>query len=314
MNTTPTDKLVLTIAIPYYSGLDYLRSAIESVLLQTSPNWKCIIIDDCGGESAESLVRHFDTDKIHYVNNGITLGLAANWNRAIELVETPLLTIFHADDVMGENYVQNTIDAFLRNPQISAAHCRAQLIDEKNDSIRSIVHKAKDVLRPRDAVGDLLLRGDKGLRSLALADWIICPTLTYRTDIIKGMMFNTDLKFATDLEFISRLFFADHSILSRTEIDYSYRIHKNSQTTKMKNDGLRFIEEWVVISWIGHVGKLKMWTGTRIFASIKPVLRAHMLYEAINLLRKFRLKSSLKLACWAIYRPPAAKLRLIDLD
>jgi hypothetical protein len=160
----------------------------------------------------------------------------------------------------------------------------------------------------------MVLRGDKGLRSVTLADWIICPTLTYRTDIVKGMKFNNNFKFATDLEMISRLFFADHLILSRNDIDYSYRIHKNSQTTKMKHNGLRFIEEWAVISRIGRVSKLRKWNETRLAAAIKPVLRAHMIYEALNCLRKFHLRSAVTLISWAIYRPPVEKLRLFDFD
>jgi glycosyltransferase involved in cell wall biosynthesis len=288
--------------------------AIESVLRQTSSNWQCIVIDDCGGESAELLVRGYSTEKIRYVSNGKTLGLSANWNRAIELAETPLLTIFHADDVMGENYVMNTIEAFSRHPEISAAHCRAQLIDEENILVTSPIHRSKDILKPRGARGDLLLQGDKGLRSITLADWIICPTLTYRTSVVKGMTFNRNLKFATDLEFIARLFFADHSILSRNEIDYLYRIHKNSQTTKMKHNGQRFIEEWIVISWIGNVGKCRKWNGTRFIAATKPVLRAHLLYEATSLVWKFQFKSAFSLIRWAIYKPPAKKLLSPNLN
>jgi len=314
MSATDTDKLILTIAIPYFSGLGYLRSAIESVLSQTCTNWQCMIIDDCGGESAEALVRDFCTDKLQYFNNGKTLGLSANWNRAIELAETPLLTIFHADDVMGEHYVQNTIDAFSRYPEISAANCRAKLINDTGDSVNSVTHRTKSVLRPRCTGSDLLLRGDKGLGSITLADWIICPTLTYRTDIIKSMKFNNNLRFATDLEFISRLFFAEHSILSRNEFDYSYRIHKNSQTTKMKHDGLRFIEEWAVISWIGQVSKLRSWNLTRMFAATKPILRTHILCEALSSLRRFQFKSTITLICWAIYKPPVDKLQSIDLE
>lgn len=284
------------------------------MLRQTSSNWQCIVIDDCGGENAELLVQGYRSDKVTYVNNGKTVGLSANWNRAIELAETPLLTILHADDVMGENYVMNTINAFAQHPEVAAVNCRVQLIDEKNNPVTTFVHKSKNMLKPRGARGDLLLCSDKGLRTITLADWIICPTLTYRTSVVKGIPFNCNLKFASDLEFLARLFFADHSIFSRKEIDYFYRIHENSQTAKMKSDGLRFLEEWAVISWIGRVGKLKKWNRTRILASIKPILRAHILYEALKSLQKFRFKTAIKLIFWAIYQPPKDKLHLFDLN
>ena len=305
---------LLTIAIPYFSDLHHLRLAIESVLRQSSSEWQCIVIDDCGGESAEPLVSGYCSDKVKYVNNGKTLGLSANWNKAVALSDTPLLTIFHADDEMGENYVLNTIETFKQFPEIAAAHCRARLIDNESNQASSIAHNIKAILRPGNPSTDLLLLGDKGLRSVTLADWIICPTLTYRTEIIKSMTFNTKLKFATDLEFIARLFFAEHQIMGRKEIDYSYRVHKNSQTTKMKNDGLRFLEEWNVVSWIGQVSKLRKWRGTAIWAATKPVLRAHMLYEALRFLRGSRFAPALMLIYWALYKPPKDKLRLFDLN
>src|SRR5437016_5010424 len=36
----------LTVAIPFYKGQDYLRRAIESVLRQSSPDWRLVVCDD----------------------------------------------------------------------------------------------------------------------------------------------------------------------------------------------------------------------------------------------------------------------------
>ncbi len=301
----------LTVAIPYYSGLEYLRLAIESLLRQSNSNWNCIVIDDRGGESAEQLVRGFSSEKIIYLKNETTLGLSSNWNRLIQLTETELLTIFHADDVMGENFINNTLASFANYPEIAASHCRARLIDDKGRSVSSINQIIKNFVRFSFHKDSLKLKGDRGLRSIALANWIICPTLTYRTQILKEIKFNNSLNFACDLELIARLLFADLIIHSRNEYDYSYRTHKGSQTARMKQLDQRFQEEWAVISWIGKTGEQRDWHRTRFVSRFKPILRMHMAFEAFMHLLHSEAKLAMRLLWWAIYKPPTRQIYFV---
>jgi glycosyltransferase involved in cell wall biosynthesis len=306
-----TLKPGLTVAIPYYSGLEFLRQAIESLLRQTNGNWQCIVIDDQGGDSAEQLVKEFNCEKITYFRNDKTLGLSFNWNRAIDLTETELITIFHADDLMGELYIENTLEAFRSNPKIAASHCRAHLIDAEGKNVKSIGQMIKNLIRVCLREESSILNGDQGLRSITLADWIICPTLTYRTQTLKELKFNNSLNFACDLELIARLLFSDSIISSRNEYDYSYRVHRDSQTARMKNFGHRFQEEWAVISWIGKIAKLRGWKRTRFVASIKPILRAHIICEGILNLIRGEGKIAMRFFWWAAYKPPTGQILFI---
>jgi glycosyltransferase involved in cell wall biosynthesis len=308
MNSPHADLPILTIAIPYYSGLNYLRSAIESVLRQTCTNWQCIVIDDCGGESAEQLIQEFNSEKITYFRNDKTLGLSSNWNRAVDLAETELITIFHADDLMGELFIENTLETFRNNPKIAASHCRAHLIDAEDKKVASIGQIIKNLVRVCLREEFPILKGDRGLRSITLADWIICPTLTYRTQTLKDLRFNNSLNFACDLELIAQLLFSDLIISSRNEYDYSYRVHHDNQTARMKNSGQRFQEEWLVISWIGEIAKYRGWKKTRFVASFKPILRAHIVVEGILNLFKGNSKIAIQLLWWAVYKPPTSQI------
>src|SRR5437762_3520341 len=102
----PNPPRTITLAIPYYRGLDYLRRAIESVVRQTSSNWRLLVIDDGSDEPAESTVAHFREPRVGYLRNTSTLGMAGNWNRCLDLAQTDLVTILHADDELLPNYVQ----------------------------------------------------------------------------------------------------------------------------------------------------------------------------------------------------------------
>jgi hypothetical protein len=42
---------MITVCIPYYSGLAYLRRALDSVVAQSCDQWRAIVCDDRGPEA-----------------------------------------------------------------------------------------------------------------------------------------------------------------------------------------------------------------------------------------------------------------------
>src|SRR2546423_1034940 len=71
----------LTIAIPFYKGQAYLRLAIESVLRQSSSDWRLIVCDDGPEPGTAEVVAAFADPRIRYLKNERNLGMAGNWNR-----------------------------------------------------------------------------------------------------------------------------------------------------------------------------------------------------------------------------------------
>ena len=92
MDQGPTagERPRLTITIPYFRGIDYLREAIESVQRQTLVDWELIVVDDHSPEPAEQLVLALHDPRVSYVRNEQNLGLSGNWNRCLTLATTPL--------------------------------------------------------------------------------------------------------------------------------------------------------------------------------------------------------------------------------
>ena len=60
----------VTIAIPFYSGLDYLRLALDSLRAQDCDEWLGIVVDDAGPDpEARQLVESYDDPRLSYVRN-----------------------------------------------------------------------------------------------------------------------------------------------------------------------------------------------------------------------------------------------------
>jgi glycosyltransferase involved in cell wall biosynthesis len=232
----------ITYAIPYYRGLAFLKKTIQSVFAQDNPDWKIIVVDDRGGEDAELLVQSFNDDRLSYVRNDTTLGLAANWNTAMSLATTEFVTILHADDELLPNYTDVVTTLMTAHPEATAVHCRTLIIDENGNGSWSLPDAIKKVIRPhnRDNVTTI---GESGLWSLVRGQWIFCPTMCYRKTHFPSEGFSSDWMMVLDLELMSRILLKGGVIVGSPVVAYKYRRHSSNQTVKLTNSNKRFEEE-----------------------------------------------------------------------
>ena len=76
----------VSICIPSYNQVKYLRRTIDSVLSQTYSDYEIIITDDSSTDIVFNLVREYEsTGKIQYFKNKTPYGSPENWNEAIRL-------------------------------------------------------------------------------------------------------------------------------------------------------------------------------------------------------------------------------------
>ena len=97
----------VTVLMPIYNAEKYLRDAIDSLLCQTSKDWKLICIDDGSIDSSTKIVEEYCNKDcrislIKQANAGPALARA----RAIENVDTEYVSILDSDDAYAPNYIE----------------------------------------------------------------------------------------------------------------------------------------------------------------------------------------------------------------
>jgi glycosyltransferase involved in cell wall biosynthesis len=289
----------ITYAIPYYRGLTYLENAIQSVINQENTNWKLIVIDDRGGEDAESLVQSFSDDRLTYVRNESTLGMSANWNKALSLVTTELVTLLHADDELLPNYTDLVTSLMEVHPKATAVHCRTVIIDEHGNKTLSLPDMVKKIVRPRGKK-NVVTYGELGLWSLAKGQWIFCPTMCYRKSLIPSGNFSNDWKMVLDLELMSRILLNGGSIVGSPVEAYRYRRHSDNQTVELTNSDKRFEEEIKLLDIISKQCSNHGWDRAAKSAHRKSVVRFHMLYQCLRCLGNLKMSRAQKLFLGAL--------------
>ena len=281
------DKKLITYAVPYYSGIGYLRLALQSLIDQENPHWLAIVLDDRGGEDAQETVRLFSDDRISYVRNETNLGLAGNWNKALSLVSTELVTLFHSDDELESNYTDLILGLMARYPEAVAGHCRVRVIGPTGKALWSLPDEVKKIIRPK-GTDDIVTQGEEGLLSLVRGAWIFCPTMCYRKNLLPKGGFGNTWKFVLDVDLQSRILFDGGVIVGTPTVGYRYRRHLTNQTALLTESNFRFQEE------IDHLNQVSIrssqigWKRVERSADSKVIVRLHLLYQALSAIVKLK--------------------------
>ena len=76
-------------AVPLFDKAAYVREAVESLLAQTDPDFAMILVDDCSTDGTGEIAREIAAQdpRVSYHRNERRLGLAANWQRGLQLAQ-----------------------------------------------------------------------------------------------------------------------------------------------------------------------------------------------------------------------------------
>jgi glycosyltransferase involved in cell wall biosynthesis len=278
----------LTIAVPFYDGLGYLRIAIESVLGQRQSDWRLIVCDDGEREQgAAELVASYGDARIAYHRNPRHLGIARNWNLCIDRAETELVTLLHADDRLFPNYADLMLGLAGRHPGAAALCCAASIIDADGAARFSLADAVKRLFVPRGK-GPIPLQGEAALSSLMAGNFIMCPTLCFRRALIGERRFSEIWKQVLDLELTARLLIEGEMIVYSREVAYAYRRHAGGATAIQSESLLRFEEEFGLFELVAARAAEVGWTRAERVCRRMWIVRFHLLYRALRALLRLQ--------------------------
>ncbi|HEX3149626.1 MAG TPA: glycosyltransferase family 2 protein [Gemmataceae bacterium] len=283
----------LTIAIPFYKGLHYLRRAIESVLRQSSPAWRLIVCDDGAEPGTAELVAAFADPRICYLKNERNLGMAGNWNRCLDAADTDLVNLLHNDDELLPNYVAEMLAADREFPDAAAFFCKATVIDADGRECFSLVDFVKRFLEPKSK-GPLVLHGKSAIEALMHGDFIMCPTVCYRRSRLPAERFQPEWRQVLDLDFFTRILLAGGTMVGLPATAYAYRRHAANATSENTENLLRFDEESRLHDRIAATARERGWPTVARVAAGKRVIKLHLLFRIAQDLCRLRLSAALQ--------------------
>ena len=140
----------LDIMMPFYGRVDHFREAVESVLAQTDPDWRLVVIDDHYPDpTAGDWVVALGDQRIEYVRHPANVGINRNFRESVERSRAELVVVFGCDDRMHPGYVARMKQLAAEYPDATMLHPGVRIIDEDGTPVRTLVDTAKAYYRPR---------------------------------------------------------------------------------------------------------------------------------------------------------------------
>jgi glycosyltransferase involved in cell wall biosynthesis len=189
----------VSIVLPVYNGVPYLRESISSVLAQTMPNWELIIWDDGSKDQSGVVISEFATDpRIRVFSHSCNQGLFETLNAAISVARGPLIRLWSQDDVMKPECLEAEMAFNDKHPCIAMSYCQYDVIDDQG----TLVIPAKEDRTPE--LVEPLAANQIMFHHGSLTGNIANVTLR-RSTLEELGLFRTDMRVAGDFEMWVRI-------------------------------------------------------------------------------------------------------------
>lgn len=197
----------VSICIPAYKQVEYLRKTLNSVLIQDFTDYEVIVSDDSNDDSVEHLLKEFDfKGKLKYLRNNPSLGSPGNWNYSMNQASGEYIKILHHDDFFTSDHSLSKFVKFLDDhPESSFAFSGTvvDLLQMKTKKIHSCSNKQ---------FSKMLKEPDR----LFFANYIGAPSATI---IRKSSLqeFDLSMKWLVDVDWYMRLIYANSNVVFTKE-------------------------------------------------------------------------------------------------
>ena len=100
----------VSVIVTVYKRTEFLREALESVLRQNYRNFQIIVADDSGTAAAREIVAACGhCERINYIPNPKTLGIARSITRAVEQAHGDYIAILNDDDLWERDMLETLV-------------------------------------------------------------------------------------------------------------------------------------------------------------------------------------------------------------
>ena len=102
-------NISISVILPVYNGLPFLKASVESVLQQTHPDFQFFIVDDRSDDGSADYLRTLNDPRVQLFFNENNKGLFYNLNLLIKKSDTSLIKLWSQDDIMYPGCIEQIV-------------------------------------------------------------------------------------------------------------------------------------------------------------------------------------------------------------
>ena len=208
----------VTVLMPVYNGLSFLKDAITSVLQQDFNDFELLVVDDASTDGSAEWVASVSDARIRLVRNQQNLGQAASLNRGLHEARGPYIARLDQDDVSLPQRLRKQLVWLESHPDIIVVGSSVDWIDSRGNRTR---HPRGRTVDCGTLVGNFLLR-----RNL-----LIHPAVMFRRDVVVALGgYDATYSPSEDYELWTRLAVGGYRLAVQPETLVLYREHDGQQS------------------------------------------------------------------------------------
>jgi len=252
MDTAISNISLVTVLMPVYNAEEYVKQAIESILLQTYSNFELLIIDDASTDASVEAIHSLKDDRIRFIQNEKNLGLIGTLNKGFDLAKGKYIARMDNDDLALPDRLKVQVDYLESHPEVGVFG--SAYINLK-DNVKG---KTTTFLHNHDLLKSILF----------FNSCMAHPTVMFRKEFIKknNLKYTAGYTHAEDYEFWVRAI--DKTQFSNAQEPLLlYRIH-DKQTSNSESRAQQETASRIRLMMISKLGLQPNETEMRIHNSI----------------------------------------------
>lgn len=229
------------VLIPVRNGGTLLGEAIASVLRQTMPWFRLIIVNNNSTDQTATMARSFADPRVEVIDHSSTRSLFENVNFCLTQVRAPFFCILHADDRLLPEYLEIMLPRLREQAEAQIAVCQVRNIDANGKVIPNLKYRLKNWVFL--SIARTFQADDVSGRLLVAFNFMPAPTLMYRQKVIEYVgIFREDMSFLSDLEYLDRGLRRGGRYLVVPRVLFEYRLHAEQATSSLTRNLHKYTE------------------------------------------------------------------------
>jgi glycosyltransferase involved in cell wall biosynthesis len=229
-NIPPT----ISVLLPVFNTARYVRAAVQSILVQTFPDFELLALDDGSTDNSLSILREFEASDCRLrVLSRENRGVAPTRNELISMSRGRYLAKMDSDDISRPQRFEKQVVYLDAHPECVAVGTGALFIDPEGMPIREFMYESM-----HDEIDAAHLFGASGSR--------MChPSVMMRRDaVVQVGKYREEYRFSEDMDLFLRL--AEIGQLANlSDILFEYRQHLRSIGYAHRIEELKFAKQAV---------------------------------------------------------------------
>ncbi len=238
---------MISIVVPVYNAGAYLQKCIESILMQTCPDWELILVDNGSLDDSMEICKKYARldDRIMAIHQYRNQGVSAARNLGLERCRGEFVTFVDADDWITEDYLETLLE-YQKATLASIIICGYEAVydEDRNQKSKLKTQKAGQI-----KIYDI----EEYLRDYLLEGNTHCWGILFESSLLENIKFIQNLTIGEDLLFLLAVSLKTEKIAVSDYKGYGYYI--NNKGAMLKKFDSRYMDQ--ITCWEKALEKIK---------------------------------------------------------